>query len=341
MTSNAPCSPANGSTPVGGGACLDTLAPDWLRTLEMQKRKSRRAHEAAWTHHIQPRFGRAPLSSITSGQVSAWVGDLVGSGLAPSTASRYLASLRSLLRFAVQDGRIAKNPADGVTVATGGRRARREGQFLSLDELDALAAACRGPYADVVTVLGLCGLRWGEVAGLQVHDIISVPGPGLRLQRAVVADSRTGSLYVETLKNSGARTVPLPDAAREIVERWAADKAPDAWVFAAPRGGPLSESNWRRSVGWSSAITAVGRPKMRPHDLRHTAASLWLGVGADPKVVQRVLGHATATMTMDLYGHLIDHNLWAAAELVGGTTGAQSPTSTARGTAGESPEQSP
>ena len=42
---------------------------------------------------------------------------------------------------------------------------------------------------------------------------------------------------------------------------------------------------------------------MRVHDLRHTAASLWLAAGADPKVVQRVLGHATAAMTMDLYGH--------------------------------------
>lgn len=48
-----------------------------------------------------------------------------------------------------------------------------------------------------------------------------------------------------------------------------------------------------------------------------TAASLWLSVGADPKVVQPVLGRASATMTMDLYGHLVDGNLWSAAELVG------------------------
>ena len=49
------------------------------------------------------------------------------------------------------------------------------------------------------------------------------------------------------------------------------------------------------------------------------------GAGADPKVVQRVLGHATASMTMDLYGHLVDGNLWQAARLVGGTTGASEP----------------
>jgi hypothetical protein len=64
------------------------------------------------------------------------------------------------------------------------------------------------------------------------------------------------------------------------------------------------------------------RRRRRLDDLRHTAASLWLAAGADPKVVQRVLGHATAAMTMDLYGHLVDDNLWQAARLVGGMTGA-------------------
>ena len=66
----------------------------------------------------------------------------------------------------------------------------------------------------------------------------------------------------------------------------------------------------------SSAI-----PGFRVHDLRHTAASVWLAAGADPKVVQRVLGHATAAMTMDPYGHMIDANLWQAAQLVRGHLG--------------------
>ena len=85
-------------------------------------------------------------------------------------------------------------------------------------------------------------------------------------------------------------------------------------------------ANWKRSVGWTKAIAALGMPDLRVHDLRHTAASVWLGAGADPKVVQRILGHASAAMTMDLYGHLIDHNLWEAARRIdrvsGGTSGA-------------------
>jgi integrase len=69
------------------------------------------------------------------------------------------------------------------------------------------------------------------------------------------------------------------------------------------RGGrPNAGNELQRSVSWREATATIGRPKLRIHDLRHTAASVWLASGADPKVVQRVLGHATAAMTMDLYG---------------------------------------
>ena len=132
-------------------------------------------------------------------------------------------------------------------------------------------------------------------------------------------------MYVDTLKNKRARTVPLVQELLPVVDRWSAGKAPDAWLFDAPKGGPLRESNWKRSVGWRAATTAAGIRGFRVHDLRHTAASVWLGAGADPKVVQRVLGQASAAMTMDLYGHLVDGNLWEAARIVGGISGASEP----------------
>jgi integrase len=72
---------------------------------------------------------------------------------------------------------------------------------------------------------------------------------------------------------------------------------------------------------------ALRNPTLRVHDLRHTCASIWLAAGADPKVVQGILGHASAAMTMDLYGHLVAQNLWDAAEKIGGTTGAPGPLS--------------
>jgi integrase len=306
--------------PRRGQVPLSVVAADWLRSRGSVKRRTRESDEAAWRNYIGPRFGNWPVASITAAEVSSWVGSLVARGLAPSTATRALATLRSLLAFAVADGRVQHNVAAVVRKPTSGR-ARREGQALTLEELRVLTEACKGRYRDVVPVLALAGLRWGELAGLQVSDRVSVPGPGLRLRRTVLASGGGGALYVDTLKNNRARTVPLVLDLLPIVDRWGAGKAPDAWLFSAPEGGPLRESNWKRSVSWSAATSAVGVPGFRVHDLRHTAASVWLAAGADPKVVQRVLGHATAAMTMDLYGHMVDANLWQAARLVGDTSG--------------------
>lgn len=186
--------------------------------------------------------------------------------------------------------------------------AKREGQYLTRNEIEDLAEACTGEYADVVRVLALAGLRWGEVAGLKVGDRVRVPSEGLRLQRSVMSSRDKGVLFEDTLKNKGSRTVPLVDDLVPVVDKWSDGKSAGVWLFPAPNSGPLSEPNWNRSVGWAAAIRKINRPTLRVHDLRHTCASLWLGAGADPKVVQRILGYASAAMTMDRYGHLIDHN---------------------------------
>jgi integrase len=299
--------------PRRGKVPLSEVAVDWLESRGLMKRKTRAADNTAWKQHIEPRFGRLPVASITTADVSAWVGRMVADGRAPSTASRYLASLRSLLEFARQDGRTAANAAATAKVPRSGR-VRREPQFLSRDQIAELMDAATGRYVDVIKVLALTGMRWGELAGLRVGDRIRVPGQGLRLQRAVLASSDTGELYEDTLKNHAARTVPLVAELVPILDSWSAGKSDDQWVFPAPEGGPLSESNWKRAVQWPKAKTAIGKRTFRVHDLRHTCASLWLAGGADPKVLQRILGHASAAMTMDLYGHLIDTNLWAAAD---------------------------
>ena len=155
------------------------------------------------------------------------------------------------------------------------------------------------------------------------------------MQRSVLASNDGGKLFVDSLKGRRARTVPLVADLVPIVESWAAGKLGSDWLFSAPRGGPMSESNWKRSVGWRAATASIGRPTLRVDDLRHTCASLWLGAGADPKVVQRILGHASAAMTMDLYGHLIDQNLWDAAAKFGGTTGASDASANIGGDAGD------
>jgi hypothetical protein len=155
--------------PRRGQVPLSALAADWLGSRGLVKRRTRESDEAAWRNYIQPRFGNWPVASITAAEVSSWVGSLVARDLAPSTATRALATLRSVLAFAVADARVRHNVAAVVRQPTSGR-ARREGQALMPEELRALTEACRGHYHDVVPVLALARLRWGELAGLQVGD---------------------------------------------------------------------------------------------------------------------------------------------------------------------------
>ena len=162
--------------PRRGEVALSVVAVDWLSSRSSVKRRTRESDEAAWRNYICPRFGNWPPTSITAAEVSGWVGSLVARGLAPSTATRALAMLRPILAFAVADARIQHNVAAAVRSPTSGH-ARREGQALALDELRALMEACQSRYRDVVPVLALAGLRWGELAGLQVGDRVSIPRP--------------------------------------------------------------------------------------------------------------------------------------------------------------------
>jgi integrase len=89
--------------------------------------------------------------------------------------------------------------------------------------------------------------------------------------------------------------------------------APDDLVFTAPLGGPLRESKFVPGY-FKPAVRAVGLPTtLRFYDLRHTAASLLIREGASIKAVQKQLGHATASITLDTYGHLFPDELDALA----------------------------
>ena len=306
--------------PRRGRISLALMAESWLLTRGGVKRRTRETDELMWRLYIEPVFGTRRIATITTAEISEWAGALVAGGKSAATSRRALATLRGILSHAVADERLIRNAAASAIRPRGG--AVREGQVIEPVEVRKLAAACAGKYADVVTLLAYTGMRWGELAGLQVGDRIRVPGSGLRLQRAAIAGGGSGDVYIDTLKDHEARTIPLVPQAASVVDRWVQGRDADEWLFPSANGTPLSEGNWKRSVKWSAAKVAIKRPTFRVHDLRHTAASIWLASGADPKVVQRILGHASAAMTMDPYGHLIDRSLWDAAKRIGGISGA-------------------
>lgn len=143
------------------------------------------------------------------------------------------------------------------------------------------------------------------MAALRVRDVDPLRRR-MHIARSVTEDN--GRLIFDTPKTGTARTVPLPRFLAEQVAASVAGKGPDQLVFEGARGGVLRNGNFNRRT-FAAAARAIGEPDLTPHGLRHTAASLAIAAGGNVKVVQQMLGHATASMTLDLYGHLFPDQL--------------------------------
>ncbi len=133
-----------------------------------------------------------------------------------------------------------------------------------------------------------------------------------RIEVAEAASEHSGSITIGTPKSHQRRYVPLPEFLVNDLRNQMRGKQLEDLVFTARGGAPLRNSNFRRDV-FDGAAAAAGLRGLRPHDLRHTAASLAIGAGANVKAVQQMLGHASAAMTLDVYAGLFNDDLAAVA----------------------------
>jgi integrase len=176
--------------------------------------------------------------------------------------------------------------------------------FLAHSEVARLAAAAV-PHGLIVRVLAYTGLRWGELAALRVCRV------DLARRRLVVAESVAevnGRAVFGTPKSHQRRAVPIPRFLVEPMSLHIAGRDRDELVFTSPGGEVLRNNNFRRRV-FDRAAESVGLAGRTPHELRHTAASLAVAEGANVKAVQRMLGHASAAMTLDVYADLFEDDL--------------------------------
>jgi integrase len=125
--------------------------------------------------------------------------------------------------------------------------------------------------------------------------------------------TESGGLVWSTPKTHERRSVPFPAVLADELSTPMVDKDRTALVFTDMRGAVLRNSNWRARV-FEPAVAKCQKadesfPSITPHDLRHTAASLAVSAGANVKAVQRMLGHAKASMTLDVYADLFDSDL--------------------------------
>jgi len=293
-------------------------ADRWLAGQAHLKPTTHARYAGILRKHIRPSWGTVKLANVAHADVQVWVTAL-SKEHAPATVQKIHRVLSLILDMAVKDGRLARNVATGVNLP---RIAKHEHRYLTHDQVDDLAQACGYPsdaskhssydtrtnemYRLVVLFLAYTGVRFGEMAAFRVSRL------DLRRNRAVITESVTPlsgqGMVWGTTKNHKRREVPIPQFLADELRAYVAHKGPEDLLFAGIRNGaPLRVSTFRQQFG--AAAKAIGLADMHPHQLRHTAASLAIASGADVKVVQQMLGHASATMTLDTYGHLFEDRL--------------------------------
>lgn len=290
--------------PSEGRKTVAVFAQQWDRgRVEGLKPSSQKAMRTAWRVHVEPRWASRTASGIRTTEVEDWITELTRARSA-QTVRRAAFVLSSILAIAERDRVISRNPVKGVKLPAKKRKPKR---YLTHQQVQLLAASA-GDHGDVVLALAYTGLRWGEIAGMRVRHLDMLRRRILVEENAVLID---GDYVHGTPKSGEAREVPMPPFLIPQLARACEGKRRDGFVFGGvtPLPYPHATSGW-----FVKAVRAAQRadatiPTITPHDLRHTAASLAISAGANVKAVQRMLGHSSAAMTLDVYADLFDDDL--------------------------------
>lgn len=305
-----------------GKVTVGALGPEWLqRQAGHMEPSGYRSYESAWRKHVEPRWANTAIADIAYSDVAAWTAQLSAKRSA-SLVSRCHSILAQILDDAVRDRKLVANPARGVKLP---KRPPQHNVYLTAEQLHALADES-GRYRSLVLLLGVGGLRWGEAAALTVSSVDFLRRRVHLHRNAVMVG---GKAEVGSLKTNKNRTIVLPQSVIDALAASAKGKGRDDLLWPSRSGGhlgpPTTYKSWlsgaveRCQKAADEARAKESRngdepstpafPRITAHDLRHTAASLAISAGANPKVVQRMLGHKSASMTLDTYSTLFDTDL--------------------------------
>lgn len=286
------------------------------------KTKTYEGYESIVRVRVVPHLGKRLLTKLTPLDVQELYTKLADAGLSARSVHHTHRVLHNAFGQAVKWSLIPRNPCAGATAP---RATRSEMKVLAPEQARAFLAATADHPAHALYVLATTtGMRVGELLGLQWGDI-DLDAGRLSVRRALQQQNGGKGLVFVTPKTAKSRRMielgqRAVDALRAHHDRqvFQRRKVREAWqerdlVFAGPTGGPIDPS-WSRQTFYA-ALYQAGLPRVRFHDLRHTAATLALMQGVHPKVVSEMLGHGSIGLTLDTYSHLLPtmHKLAAAA----------------------------
>jgi site-specific recombinase XerD len=287
------------TTAVVTGAYVDpknarTTVGEWCRTwLEGYATRRDSTVRQANVHvaQIEKQFGPMPLSAVRPSAVKSWCAKLASGGYEESYVYALHARLSQIMGDAVHDGILAKNPCSRRTSPPMGEQ---RPYCATTEQVWALYEAFPPHLRPAILLGAFVGLRTAEACGLGVSDV--------EFMRGIVTPAV--QYPAEPLKTKASKTaVPIPsELALQLsaaVAEWGSE-----WIVTNGLGGQSSPWAIERAIR-TARKKVPGLPEgFRFHDLRHYLASLLIASGADVKVVQARMRHASAKTTLDTYGHL-------------------------------------
>ena len=266
-----------------------------------------RGYETSLRLRVVPELGNRKVSEIRRRDIQDLADGLLGQGVDPSTIRNALMPLRAIFRRALARGDIAVNPTRGLELpAVRGKRDR----IASPEEAEALLAALPERDRALWATALYGGLRRGELQALRWDDVDLANGV-IRVERAW--DVQEGP--IEPKSRAARRRDPIPAILRDyLVEHRHGRPGALGHIFGRPDGnafdGPTVDA--RAKAAWRGA----GLKPITLHEARHTFASLMIAAGVNAKALATYMGHASVTITLDRYGHLMPGNETQAAALL-------------------------
>lgn len=269
------------------------LGKRWLAARQNIRRSTRVDYEAS-LRRLKPHFGRKLVSEITRKDVDTAVASLA-IDYAPSTCRKAMIVFTMVMKTGIAWGHLDALPTYGQKLALPKVR-RTHFEPLTPEKVNALVDSAPEYWRPAVLVLFTVAPRRAELFGLRLQDADLEAGT-----LAIRYQMQRGRL-VEPKSESAVRRVVLPakvvEALRVHIEGVPASEL--GLLFPTESGQPVDADNWFKRV-WVPTRTKVGLPTLRVHDARHHVATILLSQGHSVKLVQRMLGHATAAILLDVY----------------------------------------
>ncbi len=287
--------------PVIVGEFLKRWLNDSVRGSISQKTWER--YEQICRIHLIPEIGHLKIKDLKPLQVQSLYRRKLDSGLSPRTVQYVHVTLHKALKQAMRWGHIGRNVTEAVDAP---RPEKKEINPLTPEQVGILLSGLETERDRALFTLAVStGARQSELLALMWKDLDLYRGV-VSIRRAL-SKTREGYVFVSPKSAKGKRSVGLiPQAieALEIYKDGIDGLGPDDLVFPNRGGTPLAA--YLVTKPFKGICKRLGLPETtRFHDLRHTAATIWLLKGVHPKIVQEALGHSTITITLDTYSHVL------------------------------------